>query len=206
MRQRCPLIVSFEYVCVYVFIYMNEHLCTYTHTSINVSIDISIEKRTFILNVQALHCANGSVTLLLKCCSGKGCLCGSIVDNATCNLAAHPIVNHGTSCNFLSIFSYIIDFLSRSRHAWTCCEPAFVCSGILYFIFPRAHGVFLVLSSHLLFSLRKMHCLCCRLLKDKKFLHLLSYPFLLYDLITKDIMPFTRFAVYLIPQKEGCYE
>lgn len=109
MRQRCPLIVSFEYVCVYVFIYMNEHLCTYTHTSINVSIDISIEKRTFILNVQALHCANGSVTLLLKCCSGKGCLYGSIVDNATCNLAAHPIVNHGTSCNFLSIFSYIID-------------------------------------------------------------------------------------------------
>lgn len=116
MRQRCPLIVSFEYVCVYVFIYMNEHLCTYTHTSINVSIDISIEKRTFILNVQALHCANGSVTLLLKCCSGKGCLCGSIVDNATCNLAAHPIVNHGTSCNFLSIFSYIIDsFTLTSR-------------------------------------------------------------------------------------------
>lgn len=49
------------------------HLRTYTHTFINVSIDISIERRTFILNVQALHCMNGSVThLAVEMLLGEG--------------------------------------------------------------------------------------------------------------------------------------
>lgn len=40
------------------------HLRTYTHTSIDISIDICIERRTFILKVQALQSANGSDTLV----------------------------------------------------------------------------------------------------------------------------------------------